>query len=288
MKSYPRIAARLHAEPWLVLPSKFEEMAQAFSNAVSQKWIPENAADDPVGPQKENIWGDKIGGYAHPQIEIADGIALAKVHGVTGRGLSAMDMACGGFDTGLFREQLRLIADDPKIKALVIDFDTPGGMANGNMAVCKDIRAVSESGKKVYGYTGLLCCSAGYFIASACDEFHAHPDAIVGSISTIYSGIDSSAAFEQRGLKLELFATGKFKATGMAGKEWTEDERKNIWERIMPIDQEFKGYVFSRRGVQPEAMEGQWWYAKNAPKELTNSTIFESLADLIESVYSTL
>jgi len=288
MKSYPRIAARLHAEPWLILPAKFEEMAQAFSNAVAQKWLPENAADDPVGPQKENIWGDKVEGRGHPQIEVSGGLALARVHGVTGRGLSAMDMACGGFDTGLFREQLRNIADDPSIKALVIDFDTPGGMANGNMAVCKDIRAVADSGKKVYGYTGLMCASAGYFMASACDEFHAHPDAIVGSISTIYSGIDSSKAFELRGLKLELFATGKFKATGMPGKEWTEEERENIWERIMPIDQEFKGYVFSRRAVPVEAMEGQWWYAKSAPREITDSTNFESLADLLESVYATL
>jgi len=140
LKTYPRISARLHAEPWLVLPAKFEEMAQAFSNALNQKWLPENAADEPVGPEKENIWGEKIGGRAHPKIEVLDGIAVASVHGVTGRGLSAMDMACGGFDTALFREQLQHIADDPAIKALVIDFDTPGGMANGNMAVCKDIR----------------------------------------------------------------------------------------------------------------------------------------------------
>lgn len=280
---YPRIAARLHAEPWLILPSKFQELAQAFSTAVTEKWLPEAAADSPVGPRAE--FAD---GYAHPQIEVHHGIALARVHGTTGRGLSALAMECGGFDTGLFREQLQHIAEDSSIKALVIDFDTPGGMANGNMAVCQDIRAVSASGKKVYGYASLMCCSAGYFMAAACDEFHAHPDAIVGSISTIYSGIDSSKAFEMNGLKLELFATGQFKATGMPGKEWTEEERQQIWSRITPIDQEFKGYVHARRAVQPDSMQGQWWYAKNAPSEITESTHFDTLAAFIEAIHATL
>ncbi len=283
-KTYPRIAARLHQEPWLITPEKFQEMSEAFASAVSQKWLPENAADDPVGPKRESIWGDELPGHAHPQIERSGPIALARVHGVTGRGLSAMDMACGGFDTGLFREQLRNIADDDAIQALVIDFNTPGGMANGNMAVCQDIRAVAASGKKVYGYTGLMCASAGYFMAAACDEIHAHPDAIVGSISTIYSLIDSSKAFEKNGLKLELFATGKFKATGMPGRELSEEEKENIWSRIRPIDAEFKGYVAERRGLKPEAMEGQWWYAKHAPAGVVNSAAFDSLPEFIESV----
>jgi len=280
---YPRIAARLHAEPWLILPSKFEELSQAFSAVVQQRWLPENAADSPVGPRAE--FSD---GYAHPQIERLGPLALARVHGTTGRGLSALAMECGGFDTGLFREQLQHIAEDSSIQALVIDFDTPGGMANGNMAVAKDIRAVAASGKKVYGYASLMCCSAGYFMMSACDEVHAHPDAILGSISTIYSGIDSSAAFEKNGLKLELFATGKFKATGMPGKQWTEEERQQIWDRITPIDQEFKGYVYSRRAVPPEAMEGQWWYAKNAPASITDSTAFDTLESFIEAIHATL
>jgi signal peptide peptidase SppA len=284
---YPHIAARLHHEPWLIRSEEFQHLAQGFSDAVAQKFLPENAADTPVGPRRESVWGEDAAGMAHPQIQIHQGLALATVHGTTGRGLSALAMQCGGYDTGLFREQLQHIAEDDSIKALVIDFRTPGGMASGNMAVAKDIRSVADSGKRVYGYSEFMCCSAGYFMAAACDEFHAHPDAIVGSISTIYSGIDSSQAFAMNGLKLELFATGKFKATGMAGKEWTDEERQNIWGRIQPIDTEFKGFVKSRRSLAPEDMEGQWWYAKAAPAAVVDSTDFESLAEFIQSIYAT-
>lgn len=280
---YPRISAKLHMEPWQVLPGKFEEMTQAFSNAIAAKWLPEAAADSPVGPRAFASTN-----YAHPQIQVHGGVALARVHGVMGRGLSALDMECGGFDTGMFREQLKNIAEDSSIKALVIDFNTPGGMANGNMAVCKDLRTLSASGVKVYAYVGLMCASAGYFVATACDEIHAHPDAIVGSISTIYSGIDSSKAYEMMGLKLELFATGKFKACGTPGKAWTDEERENIWSRIGPIDAEFKGFVSERRGLTADDMEGQWWYAKNAPAGVTDSTAFDTCGSFLESVFASL
>jgi signal peptide peptidase SppA len=270
-------------EPWLITTPKFEELSEALNAAIANKWMPEAAADSPVGPRAAFSQG-----YAHPQISVHRGVAFARIHGVMGRGLSALDMECGGFDTGMFREQLKLISEDSSVKALIIDFNTPGGMANGNMAVCKDLRAISESGVKIYAYVGLMCASAGYFVASACDEIHAHPDAIVGSISTIYSGIDSSKAFEMRGLKLELFATGKFKATGTPGKEWSDEERENIWSRIKPIDAEFKGFVAERRGLTADDMEGQWWYAKNAPPGVTDSTAFDTCEKFVESVFASI
>ncbi len=275
--SYPHIAARLYEEPWLMYPGRYQEMCRAFEDA-------RQAADDPVGPKKRDFWSDQeLKEYAHPQIEVMNGVALARVHGVTGKGLSALAMSCGGFDTGLFREQLANVAGDPAVRALVIDFHTPGGMAAGNLQVTTAIRAVADSGKRVIGYASGMCCSAGYFMASACDEFHAEPDAIVGSISTIMAGVDSSARWAKEGLELKLFSTGKFKATGMPGKKWTEEEEKNIWTRINQLDAEFKGYVQQRRGLPAEHMEGQWWYARHAPSGIVDSTAFEGLSNVLEA-----
>jgi len=283
--NHPRLAAKLYEEPWLMYPARFREMCGGFERASRREDL--TGADDPVGPDIVDFWtGEKR--KAQEQVEVRGPIALARVHGVTGKGLSAMDMACGGFDTGLFREQLRNVAEDANIRALVIDFASPGGMAAGNAQVADAIRAVSASGKRVYGYASAMCCSAGYWMASACDELHAEADAIVGSISTIYSGVDSSEAWRQEGLELKLFATGKFKATGMPGKKWTEEEEANIWERIRKIDAEFKGYVAARRGLSAEQMEGQWWYAKHAPKGIVDSTRFAGLEQFLEAVLETL
>ena len=260
----------------MMLPERYQEMCKGFE-AARQK------ATDPVGPKKEDFWtGKELNEYAHPQIEVAEGVALARVHGVTGKGLSRLAMSCGGFDTGLFRQQLKNIAEDPDVKVLVIDFNSPGGMAAGNAQAADSIFAVREAGKHVIGYASVMCASAAYWMASACDELHAETDALVGSISTITAGVDSSERWAKEGLELKLFATGKFKATGMPGKKWTAEEEKNIWERINKLDAEFKGFVRARRGLSDADMEGQWWYAKHAPKAVVDSTEFETLEEVLE------
>ena len=106
MKTYPRIAARLYSEPWQITPSKFQEIATAYQKAVS---LPDwQAADDPVGPKgKDFLTKQTID--LHPQVEVVQGVAVARVHGVTGKGLSALSMQCGGFDTGIFRQQIASI-----------------------------------------------------------------------------------------------------------------------------------------------------------------------------------
>jgi ClpP class serine protease len=278
--SYPHIAARLYQEPWLMLPGRYQELCRGFESARQRH--DRAAADDPVGPVGEDFFTGEVRAF-HPQVETHGPLALARVHGITGKGLSRMEMMCGGFDTGLFRQQLANIAEDSAIRALVIDFDTPGGMAAGNAAAADAIRAVAASGKKVIGYTSGMCCSAGYWMAAACDELHAEADSIVGSISTIYSGIDSSKNWAMNGLELKLFATGKFKATGMAGKQWTPEEEENIWQRVRAIDDEFKAFVSTRRGIHAENMEGQWWYARHAPATIVNSTRFPDLESLLEA-----
>lgn len=281
MPAYPRIASRIYEEPWQIVPGKLQEIAHSFEKArTNPDWM---AADDPVGPQ----WDD--GESIHPQIEVLGSVAVARVHGTTGKGLSRLAMQCGGFDTGLFRQQLAHIADDPSIRCLVLDIHSPGGMAAGNAPVAADLQAISASGVRTIAYTSGMMCSAAYWIGCACDEMHADPDAIVGSISTIYAGEDTSAEWAMQGRKLKLFATGRFKATGMDGKEWTQEEEDMIWQRIRAIDAEFKDHVRSRRPLlTDESLEGQWWYAKHAPAGLIDSTRFDTLQTLLETVYDTL
>lgn len=282
---YPRIAAELYQSPWQITTAKYQEIAAAFEQVrKSPRAMPESAADDPVGPIGYD-WNEERMKLLHPQILVTGPVALARVHGVTGRRLSQMSMQCGGFDTDHFRSQLENIRDDESIRVLVIDFDSPGGLAAGNTETAAIIREVADSGKRVVGYASGMCCSAAYFLACACDELHADPGAMVGSISTIWAGVDSSRAWEKEGLELKMFATGKFKAMGYPGKAWTPEEEANCWEIVRPLDAEFKGYVSARRGLTPDLMEGQWWTAKHAPAGVVDSTSFRDLSAVIEAAF---
>jgi ClpP class serine protease len=281
MKSLPLIASSLYLEPWLIRPDIHADLSTRFRDYL--------AAGDPVGPEWKNPRTGESGHY-HPQVEVMDGCAFLKVEGIVGKKLSTLEILCGGYDIALLQQQLANIRDDAGIEALVIEFDTPGGRAQGVEAAARSIREVSASGTRVIGYTDTCCCSAGYFMAAACDVFLADEDAMVGSISTICAGVDSSRQWEMEGLELKLVATGPLKAVGHPGKRWTEDEMEFLRQRAAVVDDAFKGFVRSRRrsrGMADEAMNGAHWYARAAPAGLVDG-LRPSLNAVIEEVLASL
>jgi ClpP class serine protease len=70
---------------------------------------------------------------------------------------------------------------------------------------------------------------------------------MVGNVGTILCGVDSSANWAQQGLKLELFTSSPLKATGVAGKPWTEADRAYLTERMLQADARIKAAVRSGR-----------------------------------------
>jgi ClpP class serine protease len=272
MNQLPLIAGALYCEPWCIRLDVHASMCQQFRDYL-QNGRDLTAADSPVGPR------------GTPQIQKFGAVALAQVHGIIGKHLDWFESMCGGFDLSYFDEQMANVRDDPTIETLVIDFRTPGGRVTGVENSAKAIREVSESGKKVIGYTSDQCCSAGYWMLCACDEAYAEGSAIVGSISTVCAGVDSSRAWEMDGLELKLFATGSLKAAGMPGKKWTKEEEDFLRERGEAIDKDFKDFVKQRRGLGDELMEGAHWYAKHAPAGLIDGQ-FRTLQDVLEAVLS--
>lgn len=281
MKSLPLIASSLYLEPWLIRPDIHADLSARFRDHL--------AATDPVGEEWKNARTGESG-FFHPQVEVMDGVAYLKVEGIIGKKLSNLEMLCGGYDIALLQKQLANIRDDDGIEALVMEFDTPGGRAQGVEAAARSIREVSASGTRVIGYTDTCCCSAGYFLMSACDLALADEDALVGSISTICAGVDSSRAWEMQGLELKLVATGPLKAVGHPGKRWTDEEMDFLRQRASVVDDAFKGFVRKHRapkGMADDAMSGAHWYARAAPEGIVDG-LRPSLNAVLEEVLSSL
>lgn len=280
MKSLPLLASALYLEPWMIRPDIHASLSTQFRDYL--------AAGDPVGPALKDRAGNET--PLHPQVEVYDGVALLKVEGIVGKKLSTLEMLCGGYDLAHLQQQLANIRDDETIDALVIEFDTPGGRAQGVEAAARSIREVSASGTRVIGYTDTCCCSAGYFLASACDDFMADEDALIGSISTICAGVDNSRQWEMAGLELKLVSTGPLKAIGTPGKRWTDEEMKFLQDRAAVVDDAFKTFVSTRRkprGMADEAMNGAHWYARAAPDGLHDG-LRPSLNAVLEEVLAAL
>lgn len=88
--------------------------------------------------------------------------------------------------------------DNPEIDTILLQLDTPGGQAAGISEFADRIKA---SNKKVIAYIDSQCASAGYWIASACDEIIANKMAMIGSLGVVFAMQDTSEADAKNGIK---------------------------------------------------------------------------------------
>ena len=95
-------------------------------------------------------------------------------------------------------DEFKAMANDDKIREIVIVMDTPGGVST---AISDFSSLVRNTEKKTTAFTW-MAASAGYWIASAADEIISPVGGMVGSIGVVMSYTDQSAKNEKNGVKV--------------------------------------------------------------------------------------
>jgi len=204
---------------------------------------------------------------SNPLLSVEGGIASVRVHGPLMRqpdlfsvllfGATDMDQVAAAIGEAVARED---------VEALLLDIDSPGGTVNGTPELAQ---AVADAAKRktVYSFSAGQMSSAAYWIASQADAIYATPSARVGSIGVLLPFIDSTEKLRNQGIKVEVFAAGKFKAMGTPGVALSEEQRELIQSDIEEIAADFKAAVLAKgRRIPDEAMEGQTFSARKAQR----------------------
>ena len=79
-------------------------------------------------------------------------------------------------------QQLRRVARDEEIDALVLRVNSPGGDAFASEVIRRELQAVRDQGKTVLVSMGDVAASGGYWISMGAEEVWASPASITGSI----------------------------------------------------------------------------------------------------------
>ncbi|MDK1289787.1 S49 family peptidase [Pseudoalteromonas umbrosa] len=112
------------------------------------------------------------------------GVAVINVKGVISRYASMFDDICGGISTEALAKNFNAALNNPSVSGIAMNFDSPGGDANGIHEVAEMI--YNARGKKpVIGYVGGTGASAIYWIASACGELVIDATAMLGSVGVV-------------------------------------------------------------------------------------------------------
>ncbi len=203
----------------------------------------------------------------NPLLTIEDGIGVIAIEGPI---LRKPDLIArvflGATSSEEIGEALREAAGRNDIKAVFLNIDSPGGTVAGTPELAAAVASLNER-KPVYAFSSGLMCSAAYWVASQARAIYATPSAQVGSIGVVQAVIDSSAAIDKAGIKVEVFSVGKYKAMGAPGTALTDDQRELIQSNLAEIAAEFHDAVLSRgRAIPAEAMEGQTFSGKQAQR----------------------
>ena len=203
-----------------------------------------------------------------------DGLAVVPVHGVISSGLPSV-AACFGFvDTARIQDDIASALSNSRVRAIVLDFDSPGGFVTGTPELANYI---AEVGNKlpIYSFTSGLCCSAAYWLAASTRAILATPSAEVGSIGVYVAHQDTSALAKAMGLVVSVFRSGKYKGAGVPGTSLSEDQAANIQSRVDSLASLFKSAVLSHRpGIAEETMQGQTFMGyQSAGVKLTDGLV---------------
>ena len=90
----------------------------------------------------------------------------------------------GATSTELLARDLQAAADNPDIRRLVLEIDSPGGQANGISELATQIRTIAAT-KPITAYVDGTAASAAYWLASAASEIVLSDTAVVGSIGVV-------------------------------------------------------------------------------------------------------
>jgi protease-4 len=95
---------------------------------------------------------------------------------------------------------------DPKVAAIVLRIDSPGGSALASDLVW---RSVVSSKKPVVTSMGNVAASGGYYIAMGSKKIFAEPGTVTGSIGVVGGKIALEGLFNKLGVKTESISRGK-------------------------------------------------------------------------------
>ena len=181
--------------------------------------------------------------------------SLDKIAVITMRGLisSSLPGSVGDSMVDDMRAALQQARDDGRVKAIVLEIDSPGGEVTASDAIYS---AVVKAGarKPVVVYMESLAASGGYYVSCGGKFLMANETTITGSIGVIIQTLNYEQLFNKIGLASVVFKSGKFKDMLNGARPITPEERELVQNFIMKTYEKFLGVVAKERKLPADRL----------------------------------
>ena len=167
---------------------------------------------------------------------------------------------------GLSRD-LRKIRNDPKVKAIVLRVNSPGGSAIASERIERELALIGRT-RPVVVSMGTVAASGGYWISTAAQRVFAQPNTITGSIGvfSIVPNVQGIAA--KNGITFDTVKTGRYADLLSIARPRTADEMAVLQRGTDAIYNAFIERVANARKLTPDSVrviaEGRVWSGSEA------------------------
>ncbi|MBI4288749.1 MAG: signal peptide peptidase SppA [Chloroflexi bacterium] len=173
----------------------------------------------------------------------------------------------GGPPLQLHLELLERIRRSARVKAVVLDVDSPGGSAAASHHLRQAVAHLAEK-KPVVAFIREMGASGGYLACVSATRIVAFPSSIVGSIGVLSLRPIVQELFQKWGIKIAVTKSGRLKDMGAFYREPTEEETTKLQALNDAFYDDFVSVVATSRRLEEsrvrEYATGEVFTAKQA------------------------
>ena len=201
------------------------------------------------------------------------GIAVVDMYGAIGPTVRPLEYA----------RLLSRLRDERSVRAVVLNIDSPGGVATGSELIARAARRLSGE-KPVAAFIGGVGASGAYMVASSSRRIIALPSAIVGAIGVISYRPVVAQLLERVGVRMQVTKAGRLKDMTSPFREQTDEEREKEQHLLDSLYDNFVNDVAESRGLSPErvreAATGEVFLAADA----LSHGLIDEIGDLDDAI----
>lgn len=180
--------------------------------------------------------------------QLVDGIAILPVSGTLAHKYGSIRPYSGmtGYDGIVAR--LSFAMQDPAVRGVMIDFDTPGGQVAGCFDAT-DLIARFRNEKPIWSLGYDMHCSAGQALSSACSRRLITQTGVAGSVGVVMMHANVEELMKNRGAEITLIHSGAHKVDGNPYEKLPDAVRDKLQTELDATRQLFAQKVADNIGM---------------------------------------
>ncbi|TDU82254.1 protease-4 [Kribbella voronezhensis] len=197
-------------------------------------------------------------------------VAVVRISGgiTVGRNSGGGPLGGPGSGSDTIGAALRAVAEDDKVKAVVLRVDSPGGSYVASDAIRHEVLRLRATGRPVIASMGSVAASGGYFVAMPADVVVAQPGTITGSIGVLSGKGVVRDALGRIGISQQAVSEGENARMYSAQEEFSPEQWERLEETLDRIYADFVAKAAQDRGLPEAELEalarGRVWTGADA------------------------